>query len=102
VNAGRPRALHFFRDREGLEVDFVVPRGGGRLALIEAKASRTVSQADAGPLLQLRRAVARSEVEAFLVHRAAPNDVAGPAVLPNVRAVGVAELVRVLASRTGK
>ena len=97
VNAGRPRALHFFRDREGLEVDFVVPRGAGRLALVEAKASRTVSPSDAGPLSRLREAVARPGVEAFVVHRSAPDDVAGPALVPDVRAVGVAGLVRALA-----
>jgi len=31
-----------FRDRQGLEVDFAVPQGAGRLLLAEAKATRTL------------------------------------------------------------
>lgn len=33
---------YYFRDQQGLEVDFVVPAGHQRLVLVEAKASRTV------------------------------------------------------------
>ncbi len=40
--AGRRREVYFFRDQRGLEVDFLVPMGGTRLALVEAKASATV------------------------------------------------------------
>jgi predicted AAA+ superfamily ATPase len=98
-NAGMPRALHCFRDREGLEVDFVVPRGGGRLALVEAKASRTVSPADAASLSRLREAAARPGVQGFVVHRTAASDVAGAALLPGIRAVGVADLVRALVAQ---
>ena len=42
VSTGRPRHLYYFRDQQGLEVDFVVPAGHRRLVLVEAKASRTV------------------------------------------------------------
>ena len=38
VNAGRRRELYYFRDEQGLEVDFVVPGRGGSLALVECKA----------------------------------------------------------------
>ena len=31
--------LYCFRDQQGLEVDFVVPRGAGQLLLVEAKAT---------------------------------------------------------------
>lgn len=53
VNAGRRRELYFFRDERGLEVDFLIPRPGGRLALFEAKAAKTVVPADAGPMSRL-------------------------------------------------
>jgi uncharacterized protein len=98
-NAGKPRALYFFRDREGLEVDFVVPRGGGRLALVEAKASRTVSPSDAESLLRLRRAVGRPGVEALVAYRSASSDVAGSALRPDVRAVGIDGLVRTVTTQ---
>jgi uncharacterized protein len=43
LNRGRERGLYCFRDRQGLEVDFVVEEGAGRLLLIEAKATRTTT-----------------------------------------------------------
>src|SRR4030043_127511 len=42
VHAGKRQEIYFFRDRQGLEVDFLVPAGGRRLFLVEAKAPRTV------------------------------------------------------------
>ncbi len=42
LNSGRRRALYFFRDQRGLEVDFIVPADARELVLIKAKASRTV------------------------------------------------------------
>ncbi|MCC6474173.1 MAG: hypothetical protein IT514_10555 [Burkholderiales bacterium] len=36
VLVGLRRELYFLRDQRGLEVDFVVPAGAGRLALVEA------------------------------------------------------------------
>src|SRR3972149_5888221 len=49
VNAGRRREIYFFRDQQGLEVDFVVPRRGGGGRLIEVKASSTGMPGMAGP-----------------------------------------------------
>lgn len=39
IGARRRRELYYFRDQQGLEVDFLVPLGAGRVALAEAKAS---------------------------------------------------------------
>jgi predicted AAA+ superfamily ATPase len=33
IGSGRPRALYYFRDQQGLEVDFIVPAGDRRLFL---------------------------------------------------------------------
>jgi predicted AAA+ superfamily ATPase len=69
LNAGRARALYYFRDQQGLEVDFVVPLGADRLALLEAKASLTLHPNDARPLHRLRAAIARYATQALVVHR---------------------------------
>lgn len=53
---GRGRELYFFRDQQGLEVDFVVPHAG-RLLLLEAKYTKTPLPAMAGPLRTLGAAV---------------------------------------------
>ena len=96
TNAGRRRELYHLRDAQGLEVDFLVPTGAGRLALVEAKASRTLSPSDAGPLLRLSKAIERYEVTRYVVHRRAPGDVETSALAPGVRAVTVPELLDAL------
>ena len=41
IGSGRPRQLYYFRDQQGLEVDFLASTGHRRLGLVEAQASRT-------------------------------------------------------------
>lgn len=57
INAGRRRELYYFRDEQGLEVDFLVPGKNGSVSLIECKASRTATPAMAGPMLRLAEAL---------------------------------------------
>lgn len=94
ANSGRRPDVYWFRDQQGLEVDFVVPRGDKRLLLVEAKASRTVSPSDAGPLERLAAAAAGHDVERVVVHRPArTRAAAGRALRPGTRALTLAELV---------
>ena len=74
TNAGRRREIYYFRDEQGLEVDFLVPGRGGSVALVECKASRTVSPAMAMPMQRLAEAVKKKRlkgtaVDMFLVHQ---------------------------------
>jgi len=92
IHSGARRALYHFRDEQGLEVDFVVPHRRGALALVECKASRTVTPAMAAPLQRLAAAFARKQprggaLEAFLVHEAPSAGSRTTAVAPGVRAV---------------
>jgi predicted AAA+ superfamily ATPase len=68
VNGGRRKELYYFRDRQGLEVDFLVPGKNYKLILIEAKASRTLSPALAAPMARLKKSISRYTVESFIVH----------------------------------
>jgi predicted AAA+ superfamily ATPase len=90
--AGRGRELYYFRDQQGLEVDFIVPLGGGHLALLEAKASATVHPQMGEPLARLARAVRRYRVKSFVVHRRPKRGRATLALRPGVRALTVADL----------
>jgi predicted AAA+ superfamily ATPase len=102
LNAGRARALYYFRDQQGLEVDFVVPLGEDRLALLEAKASRTVGPGDARPLLRLREAVRRYRTSAFVVHRPGRAPPATAALSEGARATVPAGLSLILESGRAK
>jgi uncharacterized protein len=91
VNAGRRRELYYFRDEQGLEVDFLLPGRGGSLALVECKAGRTVTPAMAAPMQRLAEALkrkrAKTVVTRFLVHREPKAGTPTQAVSPGVRAL---------------
>lgn len=91
---GRGKEIYYFRDQQGLEVDLVVPVAHGRLALVEAKATRTVTPRMADPLDRLAKAVSRYTVSRFLVHRASPKEPRFTGLRAGVRAVGVEDLLR--------
>jgi len=92
INAGRKKDLYFFRDRQGLEVDFLVPKTGGRLLLVEAKATRTVRPAAADALTKLKKSVTGFSVEAVLVHLPSEKGPSFSAVRPGVRAVAYRDI----------
>lgn len=85
--AGRRKELYHFRDQQGLEVDFVVPLGDRRIALVEAKASRSVAPSAAQSLERLASAMTGYRVDRFVVHRPAPGTAELTAMRPGVKAV---------------
>jgi len=98
VNAGRRRELYYFRDQQGLEVDFVIPARGGGVRLVEAKASATVTPGMAAPMQRLAaawkmRSGARGAVKMFVVHRAARAAQSSRALAPGVQAIPWQEFV---------
>jgi hypothetical protein len=95
VNAGRRRELYYFRDQQGLEVDFVVPMRGGGMRLVEAKAASTVTPDLARAMLRLAeaRGERRGRVEMLLVHRPSAGGPRSTALAPGVRAVPWPEFV---------
>jgi predicted AAA+ superfamily ATPase len=97
--SGRRREVYFFRDQRGLEVDFLVPMGGTRLALIEAKASATVRPEAAKPITALMASARGYDARGFVVHR--PRSSAEPlhAIRPGVRAVPLDGMLSQLARR---
>lgn len=98
VHAGRRRELYYFRDQQGLEVDFVMPRKGGGLRLVEAKATRTVTPRMAEPMRRLaeawaQRSASRGAAELFLVHQSPRSGDVSRALAPGVRALPWTEFV---------
>lgn len=101
LNAGRRRELYYFRDEQGLEVDFVLPDRGGALTLVECKAGKTVTPAMAAPMQRLSEAVKRKRptgttVAMFLVHQPAQSGHRISAVAPGVRALPWREFLEYL------
>src|SRR4030042_4430038 len=78
VNSGKLRQLYYFRDQQGLEVDFLIPEVNRRLMLLEAKASRTAMPEMAESLHRLSNAVSNYDVRSYLIYRPSKQ---GPAIL---------------------
>jgi hypothetical protein len=92
LHAGRRRELYYFRDQQGLEVDFVLPGPGARITLVEAKASRTVVPEMAGALRRLVAAMQSGSgpsrrVDASVVHRPPRGGAPSRALAPGVTAL---------------
>jgi uncharacterized protein len=98
-NSGRARQLFYFRDQQGLEVDFVVPHGPARLLLVECKAGGTVVPADGGPIARLADAVSRYQMRGFVVYQPSQQSPSFDSLRPGIRALDVSGLLETLAKR---
>jgi predicted AAA+ superfamily ATPase len=101
INGGRRPELYYFRDEQGLEVDFLVPGQHGSIALVECKAGRTVAPAMAAPMQRLGHALKKKRphggaVEKYLVYQPSMTASATTAVAPGVKAVAWQTFLRAL------
>ena len=101
VHRGRAPQLYFFRDQQGLEVDFVLPTRNAGLLAIEAKASSGVRPEMARPLLSLLGAyrgqrAPRGSASGVVVHARGAGGARTSALAPGVRALSLEELLREL------
>ena len=97
VNSGLRRELYYFRDQQGLEVDFVVPGKNGAMHLLEAKASKTAKPDMVIPMRKLSQAWKshfgeKRVVTSTLVHRPARATVASKAIAENVQVISWKEI----------
>ena len=96
VNKGMRKELYYFRDQQGLEVDFLLPRPNAGLWLIECKAGRTIRPAMAAPLLSLRRALGERSKRLIIVHRKSRSPLATAAVARGVEGLDLERFVTML------
>lgn len=96
IASGRPRALYYFRDQQGLEVDFIVPAGDRKLIFIETKASRTVVPAMAKPMERLSEAKSSYKIIKVLIHRQSKDPFPTTALKEGVKAITINQLETIL------
>jgi len=99
TNQGIRKELYYFRDQQGLEVDFLVPRTGAGLWLLDAKAAKTVHPAMAKSLLGLQRALGKKAKRLIVVHRKARSLISTQALTPGVEAWEIGRFLQELAPR---
>jgi predicted AAA+ superfamily ATPase len=96
MNSGRSRQLYYFRDQQGLEVDFLVPWGDRKLILLETKASRTVWPEIAESLSRLSKVVSNYDVDRFLIYRPSKGKESISALRPGIKALSIEKLLSAL------
>lgn len=69
INRGQRKELYYFRDQQGLEIDFLIPRSNARFWLVEAKASKTVQPSMAAPMLSLSHLAQNRATRRIVVYR---------------------------------
>ncbi|HXM13324.1 MAG TPA: DUF4143 domain-containing protein [Terriglobales bacterium] len=93
ADRGMRKELYYFRDQQGLEVDFLVPRPNAKLWLVEAKSAKTVRPAMASPLTSLSRAPQKRAGRLILVHRKSQLQVPTAAIANGVEALDLEQFV---------
>ncbi len=93
ANQGARKELYYFRDQQGLEVDFLMPRPNAGLWLIECKAGKTVRLPMAAPLHSLRRALGKRRKRLIIVHGKSRSILATKAVTDGVEALDLEQFV---------
>jgi len=96
ANQGMRKELYYFRDQQGLEVDFLVPRPNSNLWLVEAKAGKTVQPSMAAPVLSLRRALTKRSGRLIVVHRKSRSQLPTAAIAGGVEALDVERFIQEL------
>jgi len=96
ANRGLQKELYYFRDQQGLEVDFLVPRPNSNLWLVEAKAGKTVRPSMAAPLLSLRRASPKRSGRLIVVYRKSRSQLPTAAIAGGVEAFDVERFIQEL------
>ena len=99
ISLGRMPELYYYRDHQGLEVDFVVPNGPRRLLLIEANAAGTATRAMALPLAQLAFSISSYQTRQLVVYRPSKDLDAFTTLRRVARATGVPGMLKILESR---
>ncbi|MGQ9635893.1 MAG: ATP-binding protein, partial [Bryobacteraceae bacterium] len=103
INQGRRKELYYFRDQQGLEVDFLFPADKGGVWMIECKASKTVQPAMARPLQSLRRSIGdRLPVRAAVIHQTSTTAPPTRALTPGVEALDVRAFVSALGGKAAR
>jgi predicted AAA+ superfamily ATPase len=101
VNQGRRKELYYFRDQQGLEVDFLFPGAPDGLRMVECKASRTVVPSMAAQLIALRKSMSGpNAVRMSVIHRFSTTAPPNRALAPGVEALDVQTFVNDLNDRS--
>jgi uncharacterized protein len=92
LHRGRQRELYYFRDQQGLEVDFIIPEEDRNLLLVECKATKTPLPSMTKPLQSLQASASAKTTRGLVVHQGGETNPKFLTLAPNTLAVPLASL----------
>lgn len=95
ISQGKRKEIYYFRDQQGLEVDFIVPRKNQKLSLIEVKATRTIRPESARSISLLKKAIG-AKGSGVVVYQGEGGESASQSLHPDAKAITLNELDTVL------
>lgn len=97
LNHGKRKELYYFRDEQGLEVDFILPCGAGKISLLEVKAGQTVFPSATASVNRLEKAIKRYRIRKWVIHMPASKErIKTKALSPRTHAVSLHEFIHAL------
>lgn len=93
INAGRRREAYYFRDKDGLEIDLVLPQANAQWQLVEIKSSHTATVSMAHAIQRLREIMGNKFFGGCVVHRRGKTIADTQAILPGIRALTYEEFL---------
>jgi uncharacterized protein len=99
ADEGMRKELYYFRDQQGLEVDFLIPCPGAELWLVEAKATKTVRPRMSSPLTSLARVSQKRWERLMVVHRKSHSQLPTAVIAKGVEALDLEHFVAELRHR---
>jgi predicted AAA+ superfamily ATPase len=87
INRGQRKEIYYFRDQQGMEIDFLIPQPNARFWLVEAKASKTVQPSMAAPMLSLARRTKDRATRRIVVYRKPRTGAASRAIARGAEAL---------------
>lgn len=94
INRGQEKGLYYFRDRQGLEVDFLLDQGDHKLLMLEVKSSKTPRPFDAKPMLALKNNIKTRDTSAWVVHAGSADE--STVLCEGARAISIQKLNSIL------
>ena len=94
INIGKRKDLYYFRDRQGLEIDFLIQLKSRKLLMVEAKFGKTVYAQSGKPLATLHSLIKNYETKSFIVYRPDKELEKLETVIKGVKAVTLETLLK--------
>ncbi|MFC1498807.1 ATP-binding protein [Verrucomicrobiota bacterium] len=92
TNNGHKRSLYYFRDRFGLEVDFLIHHRENAITLLEAKTSKTLRPSMGENIQKLKKNIKKYNTTSYIIHPTGKSKTPIKSIGANIKAIPLSSL----------